>query len=549
MAEAAKNPMAKAEGSSLVASFQGMNSLPVLRQIGLLIGLAASVAAGVAIVLWSTTPSYNMLFGNLSEMDANAVVEALQAQGVEYKIDSTTGAVMVPARDMYEVRLKLAAEGLPRGTGVGYESLQQDSGFGTSQFLETARFNRSLEVELARSISKINSVQSARVHLAIPKGSVFVRNRQKPTASVIVHLFNGRTLEEQQVSAITYLVSSSVPDMEPGSVTVVDQKGRMLSEKLKSQQMSLTSDQFEYTQKLEQSFAERIMNILTPIVGQEGVKAQVVTDVDFTVTEQTQELYNPDAPALRSQQSLEEQSTGMAGGGVPGALSNQPPTEGTAPETTVTGDAGGTQQPTRVKRNSTMNYELDKTISHTRIAPGRIHRLSVAVVVDDRLLPNGERRSHTPEEIERMKQLVKDAVGFNVQRGDSVSVTNVAFTQPVPMEDLPEVPMWEEPWFWDVAKQALGGLVLLMLVFGLLRPMMRSLIEKTPAKSAPPASLEGLTPEQIEKMRQGGGSVPFLQAPEIKTEDRIQDARKISESEPQLVAEVLKGWVAMEDSK
>jgi len=229
MAEATQNQLTTGQGSGLVSSFQGLNSLPVLRQIGLLIGLAASVAAGVAIVLWSSTPSFNMLYGNLSEKDANAVVETLQAQGIQYKIDPTTGGVMVPARDLHEVRLSLAAEGLPRGTGVGFESLQQDSGFGTSQFLETARYHRSLEVELARSISKINNIESTRVHLAIPKSSVFVRDRKKPTASVIVHLYSGRSLEPGQVAAIAHLVSSSVPDMEEGGVTVVDQKGRLLS--------------------------------------------------------------------------------------------------------------------------------------------------------------------------------------------------------------------------------------------------------------------------------------------------------------------------------
>lgn len=542
-----------ADGSLFSMAFQGMNNLPVLRQLGLLIGLAASVAAGVAIVLWSQSPNFSQLYGNLSEKDANEVIQTLQQQGVSYKIEEGSGSIMVPARDLHEARLKLAASGLPRGTGIGFESLREDAGFGTSQFIETARYYRSLEVELARSIGKINNVESARVHLAIPKGSVFVRNRQKPTASVVVHLHSGRSLDESQVAAITHLVSSGIPEMEAGDVTVIDQKGRLLSGVRKSQQMTLTSDQFEYTQRLERHFIDRVISILTPIVGAEGVQAQVVADVDFTVTEQTQELFNPDTSALRSQQVSEEQSAGLADGGVPGALSNQPPGEAAVPEQIKGAEgAAASAPPKNAKRRSTMNYEIDKTISHTRLAPGRIKRLTVAAVVDDRLLAGGERRQHTPEEIERLTQLVKDAVGFDLQRGDSVSLNNIAFTQPGEAAPLPEPAMWEEPWFWDISKQVLGGLVLLMLVFGLLRPIMRTLIEKAPApvaRTGAPAMAGGggLAEDQLALTH--AGESRMIAPPVMPHEEKIKNIRSLAENEPQLVAEVLKGWVANDESK
>ncbi len=567
MAEATNTQLAQAglaesPASATANPLQKSLQSDVAKKLGMMVGLAASIALGFAVVLWSMQPNYSLLYGNLSENDAQSIVDALQAQGVEYKLDSATGAVMVPADTLHDIRLKMAAEGLPRGTGIGFESLQQDSGFGTSQFIETARYHRSLEVELARTISNINTIESARVHLAMPKSSVFIRDRQKPSASVTVKLHQGRILEENQISAITHLVASGVPNMEASSVTVVDQKGNLLSGKKRSSELAQSTDQLEYVQRLEQRYAERINNILMPIVGRNGVEAQVVADVDFTITEQTQELFNPDAPALRSQQQSEERSSGVLGGGIPGALANQPPADAVAPEQVTTTD-GSSQSPSSSKSRSTANYELDKTISHTRIAPGRVKRLSVAVVVDDRLLNNGERRSHSPEEVERMIGLVKDAVGFDVQRGDSVSFTNIAFSDPQPLEALPDAPLWEEPWVYDLGKYLVAALALLMIYIGLLRPVMRGLFpspedierarEAERKAEAPTATLAGidlenLTPEQRQALLEAGGEKStILLPPKRSHEDQLNDVRRIVEDEPQLVAEVLKGWLEADE--
>ncbi|MEW5757149.1 MAG: flagellar basal-body MS-ring/collar protein FliF, partial [Pseudomonadota bacterium] len=310
MAEATQNQLPKPSDNPLLASVQGLSNLSVLRQIGVMLGLAATFAAVIAIFMWAQTPNYSLLYANLTEKDTSTIIDTLQQQGIQYKLDPATGALLVPSKDLQSVKLKLAAEGLPHSTGMGFETLREDSGFGTSQFLETARFQRSLEVELARSIANINNVETARVHLAIPKSSVFIRNRMKPSASVIVHLHAGRSLEEDQVDAITHLVAFSVPELEAGSVTVVDQKGRLLSGRKQSEQMALSTDQLEYAQKIEKNYMERIINILMPVVGPQGVQAQVTADVDFSVTEQTQELFNPDAPSLRSQQVAEESTSG-----------------------------------------------------------------------------------------------------------------------------------------------------------------------------------------------------------------------------------------------
>ncbi len=538
---------------------QGLQS-DVLKKLMMMIGLAASIAIGFSIVLWSMQPNYSMLYGSLSGSDAQSVVDALQQQQLPYKLDTATGAVMVPAESLHDVRLALAAEGLPRGTGVGFEALQQESGFGTSQFIETARYHRSLEVELARSISKIDAVRSARVHLAIPKSSVFIRDRQKPSASVAINLHQGRQLEKGQVEAISHLVSSGVPNMEASSVAVVDQKGRLLSGKKRSDPLAQSTGQFEYTQRLEQRYIERIINILSPIVGRGGVQAQVVTDVDFTVTEQTQELYNPDTPALRSQQQSEESSNSFMGGGIPGALVNQPPGDAVAPEQVQGVDGNGLQSPGNSRRQSTSNYELDKTISHTRMAAGSVKRLSVAVVIDDRTQAGGEQRRYSPEEIERMTQLVKDAVGFDVQRGDSVSFSNVAFSTPEPIEDLPELSIMEQPWIYDLGKYIVAALALLLLYFGLLRPIMRGLFppagsaaavaaaagsSAVAASSLEGADLENLSPEQRQALLEANDdeAAKLLVPPKRSHEDQLVDIRKVVEEEPQLVAEVVKGWM------
>lgn len=544
--------------TALMAAVQGMDRLPFFRQMGLMVGIAASVAIGVAIVLWAQAPNLGVLFNGLDQKDSSAVVEALQKSGVKYKVDETTGAIMVPSRDLHGIRLNLASQGLPNGSAQGLESLQKESGFGTSQFIENARYLRAMEVELSRSIETLSNVQSVRVHLAIPKSSVFVRQRENPSAAVIVNLYPGRTLEEGQVSAITHMVSSSVPNLQSEQVTVVDQAGRLLTSPKRSGDMQLSSDQFDYTKKMEQHFVDRIIDILSPVVGADGVHAQVTADLDFAVTEQTQELFNPDTPALRSQQASEESSGAGDAGGIPGALSNQPPGAASVPQTTgAQGQPGaapaGGAAAGKSRSNSTTNYELDKTISHTRISPGRVNRLSVAVVIDDRLMPSGQRRPHSPEEIDRLTQLVRDAVGISAQRGDTVSLTNLAFNSPV-VEPLPEPSFWEEPWFWDIAKQGVAGIAVMLLVFGVLRPMMRNLSRKetvvtqtgtTGAGTAGGAAGErgegAVAEDQLSLTSKGPQAL--LAPTEKDREDIIAQARTFSDAEPGLVAQIVKGWV------
>lgn len=548
--------MALVKAEEMSASFTGLNGLNALRQVGLLVGLAASVAIGVSVVLWSWTPNYGVLYGALAEQDAASVLEALRQSGIEPKLDENTGAILVPAQEVHAARIKLAAMGLPKGVSAGFEELDKKNTFGVSQFMEKARYQRALETELARSVQNLSNVQSARVHLAVPRQSVFVRNREKARASVVVNLYPGRVLEPGQVDAIVHMVASSVPNLETDNVTVVDQKGELLTKGAKDEEMALSNTQFEYTHRLEQNYVDRIKGILGPLVGDAALRAQVAADIDFTLTEQTQELYNPDNPVLRSSQATEENTTGAAEGGIPGALSNQPPAGGTAPETLGQGGAAATAVPSSSRRREIRNYEVDKTISHTRYANGSLRRLSVAVVVDDKVSTAADgtvtRSERTPEELARMTELVKKAVGFDAERGDSVNVINSSFVPAAVPEPLPELPIWEAPWLQDLLKKVLGALLVLVLIFGVLKPVMKSLAApKGKALALAEGETEGeegaaegmaedtlsLTGEAAEEVQ------PALGGPPGPYEQNLATAHAAVEQDPKLVAQVVKNWV------
>ncbi len=543
-------------------ALQGLTHLPVLKQLGVMVGLAASVALGVAAILWFRTPSYGLLYGTLSSRETGQVVDALDRAGIPYRLDSHSGAVLIPGNEIPEARMKLAAEGLPKSSDPGFEILQQDSGFGTSQFLERARYQRALEVELARSISSLDNVKSARVHLAVPKQSVFVRDRVKPSASVLVDLYAGRTLDESQVAAIAYLTAASVPNLQPSEVRIVDQKGQLLTPADQSRDAVLTQKQFDYTRHLETYYIKRIEDILSPMVGPSGVRAQVVADVDFTRTEQTREAYEPNNDpkqmTLRSEQVVEERGGGSAPAGVPGALSNQPPGAASVPETSPAnpqagGTAAGEQAAGRSSRRSTRNFEVDRTLSHTQAPAASLRRLSVAVVLDDLRVKNdaGEpvRRSLKPEELDRYKDLVKEAIGYDEKRGDSLSVVNMAFTEPPAVLALPAPPIWEQGWIWDVGRQLMGVAMVLFLVFGVLRPAMRRLTAhevKAQRLAAVPAVDGGEVPEDQLSLTNGRPSGARL-TDQSQRRERVGALHALVEEDPKRVAQVVRNWVNQDE--
>lgn len=443
---------------------------------------------------------------------------------------------------MHEARMKLASQGIPEGTGTGFELMDGQDGFGSSQFVESLRYQRALEGELSRTISSLRSVQTARVHLAIPKQSAFVRKRKKTSASITVGLYPGRVLEPGQVQAIVNLVSSSVPELESGMVTVIDQLGRLLTDEHGSDTM-FSAKQLDYKHQIEDSYAKRIEDMLTPIVGQGKVKAQVNAELDFTVTEQTQEFFNPDQAAMRSEQTVEE----MRGGsekvqGVPGALSNSPPEAGSFEN----GDTTETKNNVSIMnstRRATRNFEVDKTISHTRLATGTIRRLSVAVLVDNKLTDDGA-VPYTEDETQRFAQLVQDAVGYSVQRGDRVNILNAAFVSVPEPEPLPEEPIWKEAWVLELGKQLLGAIAVLVLVFSVLRPVLRELAQKGVDMKEYASKLghvvEGGDDENTVTL---SGKDAAMQIQHQTHEAQLATAQSMVDQDPRTVAQVLKNWV------
>lgn len=465
--------------------FLGFNRLNLLRQVGLMVGLAASVALGVAVVLWAQEPNYQPVVGDLSAYNPQDVTTILDSNGIDYKMDTRTGALLVPSDQVYNARLKLAAEGVTDQKTMGYELLDQDRGLGTSQFMETISYRRGLEGELARTISSMRGIRGSRVHLAIPERSVFVRDARDPTASVFLEVFAGRRPEQEQIAAIVNLVAGSIPMMNKDHVTVVDQNGNLLTGKESRGDGERMQDQYDYTSRVEEGLARRVSSLISPIVGDGRYRTEVSADLDFSSVEQAEELFNPDQQAVRSERDLTEQRTPGFNGGIPGALSNQPPAAATVPEQatakTKAGDAAvaAPAQPVNVRKESTRNYEMDRTVSYTRQELGRVRRVTVALAVDDMKVVNPDTGAVTYEpwteqELQRISMLVRDAVGYSAARGDSVTVMNTAFAQEEAIE-FETQGFWEQPWFWDLMKQVLAGLVILVLVLGLLRPTLKSL--------------------------------------------------------------------------
>lgn len=503
-----------AETTLALSSFRDLRTLaqlPLVRQLVLIAALAVAVGGGMMMFNWTQQPNYLPLYPGLDEQDSAALADALRTANIPYRIDNATGTVTVPGDKIYEARMRAAAQGLPRSSSMGFEMMQQQEGFGTSQFMEMARYQLALETELARTISSLQPVKGARVHLALPKPSAFAQGNSAPSASVLVELQPGRQLEANQVASIEHMVASSVPNLVPGAVTVIDQFGRLLSSDDRNNPLVQSTEQYQYEQRIEDGYVRRIQELLTPMLGPDHISTQVVADLDFAQTEEASETYNPQNTAVRSEQTSEDVTRGANGAsGIPGATSNQPPAPSgsatptppaPAPQTNANaangaaaganaanpaagaaGAASATSSSDNTisqNRSATRNYEVDRTVSHTRHPVGRLRKLSVAVLVDNwvKLDDKGQPVSTplTPEELAKVEALVKQAVGFDTTRGDSVTVQNAAF-QTLALPAPVPLPIWKRPEFRDYLRQGLGTLIVLILIFAVLRPLLRSLL-------------------------------------------------------------------------
>lgn len=540
-------------GSKAEAMFANFNQLNVLRQMALLVGFAASIALGFAVVLWSQSDNYRPLMSSLNELDSSAIVEILERNQIKYRVDPTSGTLLVKETDIHRARMQVAGADIHQPNTVGYELLETDQGLGTSQFMENARYLRSVEGELARTISSLEAIRQARVHLAVPRQSVFLRDQRKPSASVFLSLTPGRSMDAAQANAIMRIVASSIPQMDSKDVTIVDQRGNLLSQKEESETDKAMARQLEHTRLVEQRINERIRSILEPLAGPGRFQTAVSVDVDFTKIEQSSEQFNPDMPAIRSEQTVNEQRNGDFGPlGIPGALSNQPPQDGFAPENATGGQ--GSETPTNRRSQATRNFELDRTLSYSRNDSGRIARLTVAVVVDDLIQRNpetgiAERLPWNENEVERLTALVRNAVGYSAARGDSVSVINSPFVEGA-VEEFPELPLWEQPWVWELAKQVLAGLFVLILIFGVLRPILRNLAARSDSDlndselDSLAALDDGLSDDQVTL---SASDDPLLAPQSDLYERQLNAIRALIAENPGRVAQVVRQWVANDE--
>ena len=548
-------------------SLEWMNRLRANPRIPLLIAGAAAIAIIVAMVLWAKQPDYRVLYSNVSDQDGGAIVTQLTQMNIPYRFSETGGAIEVPADKVHELRLRLAQLGLPKGGAVGFELLDQEK-FGISQFSEQVNYQRALEGELARTIETLGPVKSARVHLAMPKPSLFVREQKSPSASVTVNLAPGRAMDEGQISAVVHLVSSAVAGLPPGNVTLVDQSGRLLTQSNTSGR-DLNDAQLKYAADVEGRVQRRIEAILSPIVGNGNVHAQVNAQIDFDNKEQTEEQYHPNGnpfqAVMRSRQLNEsEQVGGPYPGGVPGALSNQPAPANNAPITTNTPQNGQQNQnaqqtttstansagPRNTQRNETTNYEVDRTIRHTKMNVGDVQRLSVAVVVNYRTLADGKPLPLTADQLKQIEDLTREAMGFSQQRGDTLNVVNSQFN--ASDESAGELPFWQQQAFIDQLLAAGRWLLVLIVAWILWRKAVRpqlvrreeerkALLENAQARQMPEEEAVEVRLSKDEQTQQRRANQ------RMSAEVMSQRIREMSDNDPRVVALVIRQWMSGEE--
>ena len=528
------------------------DSVPGLRQLLMLTGLALSISLGVTAAFWFAEPSYSLLYSNISDREAGEIIDVLRGSEIPHQLDRKSGAILVAEDRIHDARLKLAGQGLPRGTGFGLEIIEGESGFSTSQFMENARYHHAIETELARTIGNLRPVEYARVHLAEAKSTVFLRNKQQASASVFVYLYPGRTLEKQQVMSIVHLVASSIPNLETGNVTVVDQHGSLLNSPGEDSEFARSAQQLDQVRQIEQTYVNRIEALLAPMLGKGRIQASVTAQVDFTVREETRESYDRDTAAVRSEQVAENRRIGgSADGGIPGALSNQPPAD-PAPQKGAGAGGDAADQPVNESLQRVRNYELDRTLSHTRQPTGSISRLSVAVLVDDKQVrgAKGKITSEplTADELANLEMLVKDAVGFDEARGDRVSVSNVAFfNEPAP-EPVEEAGFFAGIGMRSLLKQVVGAALVLAIAFGVVRPLVRSLSASLSTgggggmvRRASPGAAAGGAPAG------GTQSAGYAEEPappvSLSYDDKVSVARQAADKNPERVAQIVRSWM------
>ncbi len=547
--------------NELFGQLRNLSQLPLTRQFAFMLLLAASIALGASIVMWSTGSTYTALYADLNTEDQAEIASALDSLNVPYRIEAVSGLISVPQDRLQQVRLQLANQGLPENNSQGFGILNQEQDLGISNFIEQARFNRALEQELAATIRSLQGVRNSRVHLSIPKQTSFIRSSAKPSASVMVDLISPGSLGDTQISGIVHLVSSSVAGLDSESVSVVDQQGNLLSQNSNTE-FAGSTEHIRLTRQMEQEYRDRIVTILSPVVGLENVRAQVAADLDFTIMETTEESYDPNSIVVRSEQTQQEQSGANSTTTVePGALSATPPLNQGLDATAEDQSTNNSQS----RINSIRNYEIDRSVSQIRTAPGAIRKLSVAVLIDlngqeapiEIEAAEGEEAPPPPApfvpdqaKIDRLTQLVRDAIGYDELRGDSVSVIHEDFVAPPVMEEIAAPPIWQAPWVSSAAKYAASSIVVLLLIFVVLRPAMRATVavSANQVRSLQAPGEDGQSPQVT---LSGAGDAAALPAaatapPQSNFDQNLTLAKTLVQNEPQRAARMIQNWLINE---
>jgi flagellar M-ring protein FliF len=527
-----------------------VRNAPAIRQVLLLVGLAVSIGVGLAAALWLSDSGYTTLYANISDAEASEIVVTLQSNGIEYELDRRTGAIMVPPDLIHEARLVLASDGLPRGAGYGMEMVQADNGITSSQMMENARLHHALETELARTIMELKPVQSARVHITVPDSSVFVRERRQRKASVQVSLFPGRTLESGQVQAIVQFVAGSIPELEAGNVVVLDQNSQLLSGTGEDDELAMSDRQMQFKRNLENDYESRIEALLSPLVGPGNFTATVAADVDFTIQEESREEFNPANTVVRSEQIQEDRNSmgGTTPAGVPGALSNTPPQVGAA--AAANNAAGGAEQEMMGSESvrQTRNFEVDRTLSVTRRQPGAINSLAVAVTLNESIAASGQVATEgedaadgeavteaqglpIEELVAKAEQLARQAVGFNEARGDTIVVTPAPFFEAPPMPEVEAPSYFTSPEFFGLLRQGLSIAAILLVGFGLVRPIVRMITAPAPE----PAVAGGAAAL--------AGAAATVMPSQLSYDEKVGAVRQLVDRDSERVARIVKEWV------
>lgn len=527
--------------------------------LSIIFGLAAVLALGVGVTLWSIKPEFIPLYANLTQSDTALVADTLRASNIPFQIDASSGNVLIANNKISEAKIVLASEGLPQSGGAGFEVLKEKSSLGTSQFMESARYHHALEIELSRTIGSMRNIDNARVHIAMPKHSVFVRNRGKTSASIMLKLMPGRVLEAGQTESVTHLVASSVPYLESGNVTIVNQWGQLLSSSNDDGVIAQSTKQLKYKKEVENTYANRIEALLAPIYGINKIKAQVNAEIEFLKSESAEEVFDPDAQQVRSERISNQRSEGVLSSaiGIPGALSNQPPAGGSVASDNESQQADGpsasTNSPVSTTQNTVRNFELDKTVRYKQEAKSLINRITVAIVVDDKDIVNeaGEtvKAPLDSEDLVLIRGIARDAIGFNEERGDSVTVYNSSFLPQASIEEPPAIPIWKQSWLISIIKQVFAGIAVLIILFMVVRPAMKTLQNKHISISSNGNEKAG----ELQHDASGAALLPNATGGQAANYpnyvQQLAMAKELVAQDPKQVAKIVKTWVAPDEGQ